>query len=568
MAPLSDRRAAHLFDLPALAGVPPALVMTDPAPKPPGGGIWDVVVIGAGLGGATLGHALARAGHSVLFLEKGQRDIGESVNVSEEVEDPSDRLAGGHWPHRMAATIDGRSSAVFPALGCGAGGSSLLYSAALERFARSDIESVSGQPHPTGGWPIAWQAMCAYYTAAERLYRVVGTIDPLTPRAGDVLRAPPPASAVDQELMRSFEGAGLHPYRLHVGLGYKPGCLECGGRTCPNQCKSDARLICVGPAIENHGASILSECEVVRIGADRQRVTGVTYSHGGIEHHVRGRFVALAAGALRSPALLLQSDSKDWPDGLANSSGHVGRNLMFHANEWFAVWPRHRASSTGPRKTIGLRDLYTHGGVRLGSIQSTGLNAYADNIHAFLRNWFDLGPFRRLRLLRPALWIVARVAQRLMGQATIFVMIVEDKSYPDNRVVLDRENPERITVEYRIREELRDRTRTARGLIRKAMRGLRVMPLQHDVQLNFGHACGSCRAGIDPEASVVNGDCKAHDLENLYIVDASFMPSSGGTNPGLTVIANALRVADILQRRLGADRLVEGLQEQAQPQGA
>jgi choline dehydrogenase-like flavoprotein len=550
-----------------LADIHPTLVMSDSGPSPPGGGIWDVVVIGAGLGGGTLGHALARAGYSILFLEKGHRDISESINVSEEIESSVERLAGGHWPDRMTATIDGRLSAVFPALGCGAGGSSLLYAAALERFAQSDIESVPGLPHPTGGWPIEWKTMCAYYTAAERLYRVVGTLDPLAPEAGDALLTPPAASAVDRDLMQSFQNAGLHPYRLHVGLGYKPGCLECGGRACPSRCKSDARLICLSPAIDDHGAELLSECEVVRIESDRERVTGVTYQKDGTEHQVRGRFVALAAGAFRSPALLLHSKSADWPSGLANSSGHVGRNLMCHANEWFAVWPRHRASSIGPRKTLGLRDLYTHGDVRLGSIQSTGLNAYAHNIHAFLRNWFDMGPLRRVRLLRPALRIVARVAQRIMGQATIFVMIVEDKSYTENRVVLDPDNPERITVEYTVRDELRDRARVARRLIRTAMRGLRVMPLQNDVQLNFGHACGTCRAGTDPRTSVIDGDCKAHDLENLYVVDASFMPSSGGTNPGLTVIANALRVAEILQRRLEGNRSVGGThQEQAQPQ--
>lgn len=525
--------------------------------------VWDVVVIGTGLGGATFGHAMSQAGYSVLFLEKGQEDIGRSQSVAEEIIDPTERLAAAHWPERMEANVDGRSSAIFPALGCGAGGSSLLYAAALERFARSDVETVPGLPHPTGGWPIAWSTMGDYYAEAERLYRVAGTVDPLNGEGG-ALRVPPPASEVDRELMRSFEGAGLHPYRLHVGIGYKPGCMECGGRTCPSRCKSDARLICIEPAVRKHGATLLSECEVVGIDADRDTVTGVRYRRDGKDYQVRGRIVALAAGAYRSPALLLDSQSTDWPDGLANGSGQVGRNLMFHANEWFAVWPRRRRSAIGPRKTIGIRDLYSRDGVRLGSIQSTGLTAYADNIHAFLRNWFDMGPLRKMRFLRPALWIVARIAQRVMGQATIFVMIVEDLGYPVNRVVRDPADAGRIVVDYTVRDELRTRARMARGLIRKAFRGLRVMPLQADVQLNFGHACGTCRAGVDPQTSVIGGDCKAHELDNLYVVDASFMPSSGGTNPGLTVIANALRVAEIVRRRL--DRSVEPVGDTSEQQ--
>ncbi|RZM34277.1 MAG: glucose-methanol-choline oxidoreductase, partial [Sphingomonas sp.] len=144
------------------------------------------------------------------------------------------------------------------------------------------------------------------------------------------------------------------------------------------------------------------------------------------------------------------------------------------------------------------------------------------------------------------------VAGRLFGEASIFVMIVEDFGYPDNRIVFDPGDPGRITVVYTVTDELRRRAREARRLTRRFLRGLRVVPLQTDVQLNFGHACGTCRAGHDPATSVLDGNCKVHDLDNLYVVDASFMPSSGGTNPGLTVIANALRVAEVIDARLGA----------------
>jgi choline dehydrogenase-like flavoprotein len=526
------------------------VVVTEAAPLPPGGGEWDVVVIGTGLGGATLGHALARAGRSVLFLEKGHDEVARGVPGGEALEDPAARMDVAYWPDRMAATIDGRASAPFPFAGCAVGGSSLLYAAGLERFARSDVEAVPGLPHPTGGWPIGWDDLCRHYAAAERLYRVAGTHDPLSEDAGEALRVPPPLSTTDAQFMAAFGHAGLHPYRLHVGLGQRPDCNGCGGRVCPFACKSDARAICLEPALDHEAVTLLADSDVVRIEADRRRATGVIYRQGGRLYRARGRTVVLAAGALRSPALLLASHSADWPNGLANGSDQVGRNLMFHANEWFAIWSGGRADARGAGKSIGFRDLATHQGVRLGSVQSSGMAADAFNIRGFLHRRLEASRWRRLPGLGPLLWGVSQVAERLFGAATIFVMIVEDLPYPDNRVLLHPDDPGRIVVQYGIRDELRERTRAARGLVRRALRNLRVLPLQADVELNFGHPCGTCRAGHDPATSVTDAEGKAHGLDDLYVADASFMPSSGGTNPGLTVIAQSLRVAGAIRRRL------------------
>jgi choline dehydrogenase-like flavoprotein len=231
-------------------------------------------------------------------------------------------------------------------------------------------------------WPIEWQELCRYYAMAERLFRVAGTRDPLAKEPA-TLRLPPPPSGVDAVLMCAFMDRGLHPYRLHVGIAYGPGCGECGGKVCPVRCKSDARVICLDPAVAQHGATLLCDAQVVRIDADATHATGVRYTRQGRETVARGRIVILSAGAYRSPALLLRSTGPDWPMGLANRNDQVGRNLMFHANEWFALWSPHRAATTGPRKTIGLRDLYTHRGMRLGSIQSTGLSAHAGNIETY-----------------------------------------------------------------------------------------------------------------------------------------------------------------------------------------
>jgi choline dehydrogenase-like flavoprotein len=223
---------------------------------------------------------------------------------------------------------------------------------------------------------------------------------------------------------------------------------------------------------------------------------------------------------------------------------------MLHASEWFAVWPKRKADITGPRKTIGLRDFYTSDGARLGMLQSTGLTVGFGEIYTAFLTWLENSMLRRVSLMKPFLRISAKALAVFLGRATVFTMIIEDFPLADNRVLLSETDPVGIFIKYNIPEELRSRVLKARKLLKKAFRNLRVMPLYSDVRLNYGHPCGTCRFGHDPEKSVLDSSCRAHGLENLYIVDASFMPSSGGVNPSLTIAANALRVGDILSKRL------------------
>jgi choline dehydrogenase-like flavoprotein len=508
--------------------------------------LWDVIVIGTGMGGATVGFSLASQGFRVLFLEKGPEDV-KAVD-GEQAESPAQRLTEGYWPERIIARIDNVTEEIFPPLGCAAGGSTLFYAAALERFERLDFEPLPGLEHPTGGWPVSYDVMLRYYERAERLYCVRGTSDPL----GELVDLLPPAtaSAQDELLMHEFKRAGLHPYRLHVGISYQPGCRECLGRPCPTGCKSTARSICLDPAVQYYNAKLLTDSEVTRLLAVGSRITAVEFRHCNATTLARGRIVILSAGSYRSPALLLNSACPEWPDGLANASGLVGRNLMFHGGELIAVWPRQRGSSDGPRKTIGIRDFYSYNGLRLGSLQSLGVSAGYGNILVFLYTWFDASPIRRFRLLRPFLRIPALVASKLFGSATIFALIVEDFGEPENRVVLDPERPGRIQVRYRLNDELRHRMMLVKRLLRDRLRGFRMMTLQADMTVNFGHPTGTCRFGHNPASSVLDANCRSHEISNLYVVDGSFMPSCGGTNPALTIAANALRVGDVIGGRL------------------
>jgi len=533
-------------DGPVNDAMPPARRQADGADAP-----WDAIIVGTGMGGATIGHALAAEGFRVLFLEKGLDGPREDAdNALSDV--PDRRLGAGRWPDRISVTIDGSRRELFAPLGCGVGGSTLLFAGALERFERCDFESVPGLPHPGGGWPVGYDELLPYYERAERLYRVTGTGDPL----GDPIALPAPAraSAQDELFIRDFRAAGLHPYRLHVGIGYAPRCAECLGTICARSCKSDARHLCILPAVRDHGATVRAGCEAIRVLTRGRRAIGVEYREANGIGRAHGRVVILAAGTYRSAALLLLSATPKSPNGLANRSGQVGRNLMFHHSDWFALWPRRAASTRGPRKTIGLRDFYTCDGLRLGMMQSTGLSASYGNILVFLYQWFERSRWRRMRPLKPLLRVPAKIGSWWLGPATIFTVILEDPAAPENQVLPGRSDPTRIELHYQHPPEAAARARLVRRLLDSRLAGFRRMHLFGEAMLDLGHPTGGCRFGDDPATSVLDRNCRTHDIDNLYVVDGSFMPSSGGANPSLTIAANALRVGDVIAARLRGAR--------------
>ncbi|TXT23751.1 MAG: glucose-methanol-choline oxidoreductase [Gallionellaceae bacterium] len=504
---------------------------------------WDVAVIGTGMGGATVGHQLAKAGHRVIFLEKGLADFPPGCDTMQlDNESPSARLGSGNWPTRITGNVDGIKSQFFAPLGCGAGGSTLLYAAALERLDPCDFMPLPG--HSDNAWPISFEQLLPYYRMAEKLFGVRGTTDPLCPSEEPQLPAPPALAECDQHFLGSLGASGLHPYRLHIAYGYEPGCKECGGYICARGCKADARTVCLKPALRTGNAHIIDRCEVERLVADATTVKEIVCRRDGGEFVIRARVVVLAASAYFSPVLLLKSTNEHWPHGLANRSGMVGRNLMFHVSDLVAVWPRGKYSMDGPRKTLAFRDFYIHQGVKLGSVQSTGLTAGYGNIVYFFKTAFDRSRWSWLKPVRPLLRIPAYLAAILFGRATIFATIMEDRPYPDNRIVLDPDEPSGMRFDYTVHTELRERASLLKGLVKKAFGRHRLLVISQEVNLNYGHPSGTCRFGADPSSSVLDPNNKAHDLDNLYVVDASFMPTSGGANPSLTIAANALRVAE------------------------
>ncbi len=515
---------------------------------------WDVVIVGAGMGGGTLAYALAKQGHKVLALDKGAANFdGNEESVSIEPETEHQQYINGKWPTRIRTKIDGEDHDMWAPLGCGMGGSSLLYAAALQRLKASDFEQ---RPSPAGdmiGWPFSYQDIAPYYKHAEQLFSVRGTTDPLDENIDEALAPPPAMCEQDQHFFQLFKQAGYNPYRLHVGAKYIKDCGECGGKICNRDCKQDAYSACIVPGLATNNLFVCEYAEASHLDADATQVNAVhvRHTHGDATPvQLQARIIVLAAGAYFTPLILKRSHNPHWPQGVANQSGLVGRNLMFHASDYIGIWPKMKCSRAGPNKTIALRDLYEIDGEKLGEFQSTGLAADFGLIMYSLRLLFDQSMLSKLKPLRHFLRIPAWIAAKLYGDATVFTTIVEDFPYRDNQVIDDPKAPSGMRFEYTIHDELKTRVIKMRELMRKRLHGIRALPLNLTINLNYGHPCGTARAGVDPQTSVVNSDCKAHTISNLYIADASIMPTSGGTNPSLTIAANALRMADKISAQL------------------
>jgi choline dehydrogenase-like flavoprotein len=515
---------------------------------------WDAIVIGTGIGGGLAGRRLAERGLSVLFVEKGPLGYrSEGQVLREDLEDYSARQVRGYWPTRIEAHVDGgRADRFFGPLGSGVGGTSVFYAAALERPEPRDLGPVEGLPHPTGGWPIGFDQFLPYLLQAEELMSVRGEADPLSDLPGPGLAAPPLTEA-EALLVQDLERAGLHPYRSHEALRRLPGCDACLGRKCPRACKMDGRSAGVEPALATGRAALLANAEVEDLIEAPGRITGVRVRSEGQEVLLQADVVVLAAGALHSPRLLLRSTGRH-PAGCANSSGWVGRGLMLHLSELIALWPRRGNPSVGATRAISFRDFYSYQGKRLGLVQSMGVAVDAGQIAAYLKARLRRSRLARLPGLAQAATLAARFADRLLGNATIFVGILEDLPAFENQVALHPDDPDMPLIRYRVSSELRDRRDLFRRSIQRAFRRHRKLFLSLGPTLNYGHPCGTLRFGTDPATSVLNADCRTHDLDNLYVADASFMPSSTGVNPSLTIAANALRVADIIAARVMAER--------------
>ena len=524
---------------------------------------WDVIVVGTGMGGATTGYELARRGKSVLFLEKG-KDLRDrckkfsDITLKSDVVEPEARLNLGLWPAKIRRRTNSGTSEFFAPLGCGTGGSAILYAAQLERMSSIDFNPRLNFPNEEAAnlpneWPLTYEGFTPYYRKAEKLYGVCGSQDSLNLDNSAGLRAPPPMSPRDDKLFSIFRSLGLHPYRAHVACDYIGDCSECGGVICPNGCKNDPVKVCLTPALKLPKTDLVVNCEVVKLESRGRRITGVLCKHNDQEFRFHGKVVVLAAGALHTPQILLRSKSADAPNGLSNSSDLVGRNLMWHASDFIGLFPIRRLpeDKAGPMKAISLNDFYITSDGKLGTIQSVGVPITQQYILSFLRSKFQKGPYWQKLLLNDLLLkLVSKLAAILFKNVSVFATVVEDLPYLKNRVKLADDGVSAEFI-YHYPDELRKRCSKLRKLFRtKLWPHFFSFNVTGKNNINFGHACGTCRFGKDPSSSVLNEDNRSHDIDNLYVTDSSFFPTSSGTNPSLTIAANAIRVAERINESL------------------
>jgi choline dehydrogenase-like flavoprotein len=493
---------------------------------------FDVVIVGSGAGGGTVAHALAGKDASVLVLERG-------TWVPQEKENWDPAAVWGEQRYRADERWVNRKGREFrPFMHYVVGGNTKVWGAALLRLRPFDFDAVQHEGGLSPAWPIDYRTLEPWYDEAEALYHVRGEHG-VDPTEGD--RKPFPHPAVPHEpfvadLVERLTANGVHPFPLPLGLlspGEFGGCLlcdTCNSFPCLVRAKSDADVCGITPAVEAENVSLWTDAKAERLVTDPsgKRVTGVEVTRGGERIRVTAGTVVLSAGAVNSAALLLASGTDRHPAGLGNSSGLVGRHYMAHISTMMEAFHPFQVNPTSFQKTVAINDFYSAGPDRpypLGHIQSQG-RAHASIVTAVRRGL--------------PLW----AADAWVRRGVDWLAMSEDLPDPDNRVTLTSDG--RIRLDYR-----HNNLRAHRQLVQEATRLMRELGYWLVVRHRFRHAntthqCGTVVFGDDPRHSVLDPFCRSHDVENLFVVDASFFPSASAVNPGLTVVAQALRVADHL----------------------
>jgi len=518
---------------------------------------YDVIIIGSGAGGGTLFHRLAPSGKRILLLERGDYVTREPENWSTRAVNVEGRYqTTEHWR-------DGAGKDLHPHTNYWVGGNTKFYGAALFRLRREDFGELTHHGGLSPAWPVGYEELEPYYSEAEQLYQVHGErgVDPTEPPAGTPYAHPPVSHEPRiQQLSDDFARQGCKPFHTPLGIMLNEAdrrrskcirCATCDGHPCLVLAKSDAQVVCVDPTLDRYpNATLLTGAYVSRLetSASGREVTRVVVERDGAKESYSADLVVVSAGAINSAALLLRSVSDQHPRGLANGSDVVGRHYMGHINSVLMALSR-CPNPTVFQKTLALNDFY------FGSPEWP----YPMGHISFV------GKLDGVTLSAGAPAIAPGWTLELMGKHSLdFWLTSEDLPDPNNRVTLDRDG--RIVLSYtpnngegharltrKLEQLMQGQSRCSihgdkchQGLFsRNLFIGQRI-PLA-----GVAHQNGTIRFGVDPRTSALDRDCRAHDVENLYVVDGSFFPSSGAVNPALTIMANAMRVGDRILERLG-----------------
>jgi choline dehydrogenase-like flavoprotein len=519
-------------------------------------GHYDVIIIGTGAGGGTLLHKLAPSGKKILVLERGGYVPREKDNWSPTAVNLQGKYqTKEHWKDK-----DGKD--LHPHTNYYVGGNTKFYGAALFRLRREDFQELKMHDGVSPAWPISYDDLESYYTAAENLYQVHGKRgeDPTDPGSNSAF--PYPAISHEpriQQLHDDMAAAGLKPFHTPLGVMLDEShpqtstcirCATCDGFPCLIHAKADAEVLCVTPSLKYPNVTLLTEAYVKRLETDAsgKQVNKVHVEHNGAQEEYSADVVVSACGAINSAALLLRSANDKHPKGLANGSDVVGRHYMGHVNSVVMSISK-CANDTVFQKTLSFNDFY------FGSPEWN----YPMGHISFV------GKLDAETLKAGAPKITPGFTLDLMAKHSLdFWLTTEDLPDPNNRVTLDSDG--NIVLSYKPNNEeahkrliskledlLQHKQRTCALHGRGCHEGItsRSLFVGERIPLaGVAHQNGTVRFGKDPKTSALDSNCKAHELDNLYVVDGSFFCSSGAVNPALTIVANAMRVGDHLLQRL------------------
>ena len=487
----------------------------------------DIVIIGSGVGGATIAAGLAGSGARIAILERGER-----LPDTPEARSYRSIFVDGHFrPKEMWREADGTE--FNPGNFYFVGGNSKLFGAVLLRYRAEDFTEMQHLGGVSPAWPFPYEELEPWYGKAERLFEVRGALgdDPTEPfHSTPYPHGPVPDEPAIARARAELKAQGLHPASLPLGVDIDT--WLSGGRTpwdgFPNtgEGKRDAETASLAAALKDPDIELVTSAHVDTLEAGPGgRIETVHYTHNGERKRLSPKLVILSAGAINSAAILLRSgDGK----GLANRSGQVGRNFMNHnCSAMLAIDPFRRNDSVY-QKTLMLNDYYLTGGrdgLPLGNVQLLG-KINGDILKANAPRYAP----------RLALDFMA-------GHAVDWYMMTEDLPNPESRVMVDGKG---IILQWR-----RSNMEALSGLEEKMRAHFKAAGYPIVLSRAFdkrtpSHQCGTVRMGLDPAASPLDPFCRAWDHPNLYVVDGGCLPTSAAVNPALTIAAQALRVADHL----------------------
>jgi len=512
---------------------------------------FDIIIIGSGAGGGTLARHLSDCGKKVLLLERGDWLKREAENWSAKSVFVDNRyVSKDTW-------YDKEEKPFQPQVHYFVGGATKLYGAALYRLRSQDFGELKHHGGISPAWPISYEELEPYYTKAEELYQVHGQrgIDPTEPpSSGPYAFAPVSHEPHIQKLSDDLEKAGYHPFPAPCAIMLDEKnpenstcvrCATCDGFPCLVQAKGDAEMMGVRPSLKSGNVTLMTGAKALKLNTNPSgtAVTEVVVEIEGKETTFQSDIVVVSCGAANSAKLLLQSANEKHPNGLANGSDQVGRNFMYHNSQAvlaLSLEPNH----TLFQKTLSINDFY---------FGSEDFEYPMGNIQMLGKSQGEM--FKGEKPIETAL-VPHKMLDEIADHAVDFWLSTEDLPDPENRVTLDAQG--NIHLSYTPNNQVPKEKLYAK--LKSMLDHLGMHPdhlIPHNAYLKtdipiagIAHQSGTCRFGTDPKTSVLDTNCKAHELDNLYVVDTSFFPSIGAVNPSLTAIANALRVGDHLLQKI------------------